>query len=193
MDLQGLSLAPYLRACVAGDWIVFLDLRHDRYWALPCGLSCAELEARLARRGLLGARDVQPSAHGASAALSGDALSMLRAGMWANHIVKHGKLEAAFNWIERRKRAQAPIAPDGAEAEAYAAFERLRPWLPWPYVCLFNSLCLIRFLFARGCQADLVIGVRARPFVAHAWVEARGIILDAGSEDCASFAEIARV
>ena len=72
-------------------------------------------------------------------------------------------------------------------------FDAIRIWIPRPYVCLFNSLCLIRFMLRRGVCSELVFGVRARPFAAHCWVEASGLILDPGGEDCSTFAQIARV
>src|SRR5690606_14776421 len=38
----GPRLAPHIRACRDGDWVVFLDLKRDRYSALPYRLEDAE-------------------------------------------------------------------------------------------------------------------------------------------------------
>jgi transglutaminase-like putative cysteine protease len=40
--------------------------------------------------------------------------------------------------------------------------------------CLEQSLTLYVLLRRRGVPADLKLGVRPRPFYAHAWVEVRG-------------------
>jgi hypothetical protein len=46
--------------------------------------------------------------------------------------------------------------------------------LPHDPRCLTTSLVLTALLARRGIPAKLVIGVRADPFAAHAWVEHRG-------------------
>ncbi|MFT3727874.1 MAG: lasso peptide biosynthesis B2 protein [Terricaulis sp.] len=198
MNCAELNLKGHVRACLAGDWIVLLDLRGDRYWALPQSMSQGAMRNRLAKHGFLRA-DEEPlpkripplfSGSGAPSRMPDLALA-LRSGLWAHGVVKSGRIDKAFSLIERRKRKLVTIGADGARA-VIARFDELRPWLPWRYVCLFNSLCLSRFLLEHGVAADLVIGVRARPFAAHAWVELEGRVLDPGNEDCPSFVEIAR-
>jgi len=54
--------------------------------------------------------------------------------------------------------------------------------LPTDSRCLMRSLVLTRLLARRGIESTLVIGVAAGPeFLAHAWVECRGVpLLPAG-------------
>src|SRR5690606_36310234 len=117
-------------------------------------------------------------------------LALARAAVWARNIVARGRLFAAVDLVERAEAAADERKAKESLRDAHARFARLRPWIPAPYVCLFDSLCLMRFLLHRGLAADLVFGVRARPFAAHCWVEAEGVILDEGGEDCAAFVEI---
>lgn len=50
-----------------------------------------------------------------------------------------------------------------------------------PDDCLARSLALYRFLVANGSSVQHVIGIKIRPFAAHAWVEADGKVLMAAS------------
>ena len=91
----------------------------------------------------------------------------------------------------RRKLQRAPIEPVVAALRCDAslptavqgpqAFEEARRlgWIvgrtlklvPGDTRCLARSLVLTRLLARRGIPAKLVIGARADPFLAHAWVE----------------------
>lgn len=55
-----------------------------------------------------------------------------------------------------------------AAASAFAASAR---WLRSHDQCLPRSIALARHLAARNLPADLAIGVKLRPFAAHAWVQ----------------------
>jgi Transglutaminase-like superfamily len=70
-----------------------------------------------------------------------------------------------------------PLAPhrrsSGRELESLIceAMKRMVP-LYWKRVqCLQRSVVTARLLRAYGAQADVVIGYRLAPFLAHAWVE----------------------
>ncbi|MBK6705445.1 MAG: lasso peptide biosynthesis B2 protein [Caulobacteraceae bacterium] len=97
----------------------------------------------------------------------------------------------AAQQIRSWKRASREDAD--AAHQAICHFNEMRPWLPKRYVCLFDALCLIRFSPVARHARDAVIGVRARPFLAHSWVELDGAIVDDGGEDCASMQEIVRL
>lgn len=76
--------------------------------------------------------------------------------------------------IERRKRRH--LSAHGATAEKMEelvrAFQFLRPFVYTDYnKCLFDSLTLVHFLASHGCFPSLVVGIRIRPFEAHAWVQ----------------------
>ncbi|MBU4567917.1 MAG: lasso peptide biosynthesis B2 protein, partial [Alphaproteobacteria bacterium] len=59
--------------------------------------------------------------------------------------------------------------------------------------CLFRSLLLLRYLTLRGAAPDLVFGVRLSPFLAHCWIQYRGIVLNDHLESAASFTPILAV
>lgn len=211
--------APALRlpwsvcAVAHGDWLIFLDLAHNRYRAValatvsdvttfrsvdiePLALNPHRREA-LTRDGLvtISTREHQPSPlrHGQQADWW-DLLAVLASAVWARGIVRRGALIEAFARLSGAKALLDKVAPNADEAAlVYARFAAARNWVPAAYVCLFDSLTLMRFALARGVRADLVFGVRSRPFAAHCWVEVDGIILDDGGEECRSFAEIVRV
>ena len=46
-----------------------------------------------------------------------------------------------------------------------------------PVLCLQRSVCTARLLRKHGVNARLVIGYRAAPFFAHAWVEVEGRVV----------------
>lgn len=55
--------------------------------------------------------------------------------------------------------------------EAATAFEGTSRILRSHDKCLSRSIALARYLAEKGLPADLVIGVKLRPFAAHAWVQ----------------------
>lgn len=201
-----------VRAVPDDDWLIFLDVARNRYRAikrcdapaiagvaLPGPSECRNESAwrALARGGLVAAlpsRDavVRPLEH-ASANLR-DVVSVALAALWARRIVRRGKLLEAFGALSTAKARLSAGGDDLSRAlDVHARFAAARIWIPARYVCLFDSLCLMRVLLAEGISADLVFGVRARPFAAHCWVECEGEILDDGGETCASFVEIVRI
>lgn len=107
--------------------------------------------------------------------------------------VARGRLDVTFAELARcklkRGGAAARIAP------ALAFYRTWRPWYPARIICLFDSLALIKFLLAIGAPANiqLVLGVRGMPFEAHCWLEHDGAVVNDEVDNCASFAEIARV
>lgn len=193
INAKEIPWAGHTRACVDGDWLVVLDLRGDRYWALPRPSSPDAMVSALGARGLLATDRFQTQASQAPARHAWrDWVDVIAAAVWADAIVKSGRLDRAFAWIGGNATCASTLSADDV-TQLCERFDCMRVWIPHAYVCLFNSLCLIRFMLMRRVKASLVFGVRARPFAAHCWVEASGLILDAGGEDCAAFTEIARV
>jgi hypothetical protein len=47
-----------------------------------------------------------------------------------------------------------------------------------PVRCLQRAVCAARLLKSRGVPATLVVGYRPSPFMAHAWVEVDGRVVD---------------
>lgn len=198
-------------AVAHGDWVIFLDLARNRYRAVALGdmavpldqhgpdaaRTAASQHAALLREGLVTVRteDAQPVAKPPGARVGWrDLMGVIGVCVWAGRVVQRGALLRAFCRLSELKARVTPSADNRAlAARAQERFAAARIWIPAAYVCLFDSLALMRFLLARDVRADLVFGVRSRPFAAHCWVEVEGRILDAGGEDCLSFAEIARV
>lgn len=201
-----------VRAAIDDDWLIFLDVGRNRYRAIkrsaaPPIAGIAEPDVAdagsgpawraLARDGLLAPpppSDPSSSPVERRSARFDDAISLARAALWSRRIVRRGRLLEAFTTLSAAK-ARLPLdAYDLCRAQsAHARFAATRIWIPARYVCLFDSLCLMRVLLVQGIGADLVFGVRGRPFAAHCWVECEGEILDDGGEACASFVEIVRI
>lgn len=56
------------------------------------------------------------------------------------------------------------------------AYNRLKTLRPVQLSCLPDALACLFFLSNLGCAANFVIGVRAKPFRAHAWLEINGAV-----------------
>lgn len=210
------ALAPSVRACHAGDLLVLLDLSADRYTALPLKRACLEgahagvrrlrvtdagLAQELAHRGVLATEgagrgvetrydDAQPIG---PTLIAPAPLEALGAALWAERAVRRGALDRAFAQLERRKRALAFRSLKGSLDRECARFAAAKLWLPFAMLCLADSLALTRFLARRGFGAQCVIGVKVHPFIAHAWCEYEGAVLNDDAAACASFTPIARV
>jgi hypothetical protein len=104
-----------------------------------------------------------------------------------------GKLHFAIRAVENRKAAKVTVDPPDLEAVRglVAAFKRLRLYFYTPRAkCLFDSLVLMRFLYSYGIVPTCVIGVTARPFRAHCWVQQDGIIWNGEAEYVERFSPI---
>lgn len=64
-------------------------------------------------------------------------------------------------------------------------------WLPLRTQCLVYSAALVAVLRSHGFCANLIIGVKQRPFEGHAWVESEGQIVSPGI-DVSPFAVLDR-
>jgi hypothetical protein len=100
--------------------------------------------------------------------------------------------------IVERTRVDKARASDGARDIAKIArltrvFARLRPWYPRNYLCLYDSLALIKFLRAFDIHPTWIFGVQAQPFGAHCWVQQDGLLLNEGSEYAGQFTHIMSV
>lgn len=199
-------LTPDVHACCSGDLIIFLDVRNDRYFALPLG--ALELDslsrsvraigdkglswtAKLVARGL-----VQDEAPAPASSRKADAAPTLprpaafaAALLWAGAVVDTPF--ALRRGLETLRRFKAPHDRAKAATES-ALFASWRPLWPRAFVCLHDTLALARFLSVRGTRCDIVFGVQGRPFAAHCWAECEGGVLNDEAEYCASFDVILR-
>lgn len=210
---QGANLCWGVRAVADDDWLIFLDVARNRYRAVRkdiappiSGLSSVySLVDEDRSSGWLALADLglvsrPPSSALAPAALEladakiSDVCALIPIALWARTVVRRGALMRAFSELSMAKARTAHRRDSLAQAQrAYARFAAARIWVPARYVCLFDSLSLMRFLLSEGIAAELVFGVRGRPFAAHCWVECEGELLDDGGEACASFKEIVRI
>lgn len=216
-------LAPYVRACASGDWVVFLNLRADRYQAM----SASALSPAAWRR--LGVTIPELVGHGPPPVAADQAdehalEGLLRSGLATRDgIAPDSSCDDGIAWVVKRlpkrlawlwamswaadivatrslERAvarltawKADTSQPLAHSDVLARYERLRPWYPRRRVCLFDALALMAFAVSQRVSADWVTGVRGRPFAAHCWVETEGQIISVTDDDCSSFTPILRV
>lgn len=88
--------------------------------------------------------------------------------------LRFGRLHAVLRKLAEAKQPPTVVqarAPEMMQGVA-AAFERTARIVRSHDQCLSRSIAMARRLAAMGLPADLVIGVRLRPFAAHSWVQA---------------------
>jgi hypothetical protein len=75
-------------------------------------------------------------------------------------------------------KASRPASDATAVAQVSRAVERACVWYPKKALCLQRSAVTTCLLRQRGIHAHMVVGVRAMPFLAHAWVEVHGRVVN---------------
>ena len=71
-----------------------------------------------------------------------------------------------------------PVSDAAVIGQVSRAVERAAVWYPKRALCLQRSAVTTCLLRQRGIHAHMVVGVRPMPFLAHAWVEVRGIVVN---------------
>ena len=80
------------------------------------------------------------------------------------------------------RRLVSPRERDTAlEAAICRAFDTVSSFYWKQMVCLQRSVITARVMHSYGIPADVVIGYRFAPFVGHAWVEIKGIVVNDSS------------
>ncbi|HEU4531632.1 MAG TPA: lasso peptide biosynthesis B2 protein, partial [Steroidobacteraceae bacterium] len=238
-----LALPAHVHVCADGDHVVFLDLKSDRYWALPAvstrgfsaqvkrwsvrraddddapsadaatletlcarGLLCDEAsglcdEASVAssdggevagaptpRRDLTMTRSAAPRSTRLASfvyAATVAALTLKARGL------QHAVARTSQRRLARSRASSVPRNDFDSAAELVASFERLRPLLfSARDACLFHSFALIEFLAQHDCYPHLLLGVRARPFAAHCWVQLDDTVLNDAVEHVSRYTPI---
>lgn len=210
-----------LAFCIVNARPVFLDVGRDRYFMTKGSLEAAfnefvaggdpsrESLDRLMRAGLLesaaGSRQVpaapdilsprrsvieeeRPELSAGLAATANAACCLMRS---RRRLRRDG-----FARTINRLRTRRPCADEKRHTfiEKHAAeFNSARSLFPAPPNCLPDSLALLDYLYAKGAAATLVIGVRLEPYGAHAWVQARDVLLNEAADYAASFTPILTV
>lgn len=201
MNSCAFRLLPGISYCEASARLVFLDLRRDRYLCLTddgeqcfrrliAGVPLVSDEpelAQLAEDGLLARTSERDSplpcvspiaptrslvdsngrpaarriAHAAwRLALSGAAFGLQPLNLSLDHLAARKK--RVVNETENAEAVAADVA---------RAFNSTGLWLAPLDRCLPRSLAIAHALIDLNVRADLVIGVKLRPFAAHCWVQ----------------------
>lgn len=215
---MNLCLAEGVHWCIANDRIVLLDLKADTYSCLPppvdrawrkrwAGetLSAADTDAlsALIDTGLLadgGTLTPPPGTNTVTRSLL-EAIDTHSASVSPNAVfhqvrtavaLKTTSLFALIAAVHKRKTAWTPLdqtVTDSAR-RSIAGFMASRRLISRQSQCLRTSLALVSFLSKRHFYPDLVIGVRMRPFAAHAWVQAGDMVLNDTVDEVAPYTPI---
>ncbi|PTS89234.1 lasso peptide biosynthesis B2 protein [Sphingomonas sp. HMWF008] len=186
--------------CEVGDRLIFLDVRADRYFGLGASAELAFRRAMaefpvdkddppiapLLERGILVDRaPFAPRACPAPAAASESLLDLDRPRVAIHSLLGAcGALAAAratLRWTGlastlEQVRGSGVRKPAVASAfdrllEVAAAFDQSARLMRSHDQCLARSIAIMHRLASLGVAAELVIGVRVRPFAAHCWVQ----------------------
>ncbi len=103
------------------------------------------------------------------------------------------RIEEVVNAVKHR-RMQRVGDGDGVNlgtcGPLVTAFHHFRPLFPRDYLCLFDSLALLKFLARYGQYPRWVFGVQLGPFGAHCWVQSGDIVLNDTVERVRSYTPI---
>jgi len=109
-----------------------------------------------------------------SSALSIRLLSEL---LWCSMLLKFFGLGALTKLSDTKVESEARHSESGIrEMKVPERFLKAALWSPFHVACLQMSFAVALEFRRRGVAAQLVIGVRPLPFVAHAWVEVNGVV-----------------
>lgn len=199
-------LKDSLTACVATDRILFLDIKRDRYLALPDAetgrfAECLQQSAGgplpdrccdlLSRLGIVDA--------GGAATLTATPRTVTRPEPFDSEWSPPVPIRAPLLWgvaktvisasrdirtqpleqvLRRRLSADQADLAAPTRADRVVQFHSVRPFIPVPRVCLHDCLALIEWFGGARGGVELVFGVSSHPFAAHCWVQADGVVLD---------------
>jgi hypothetical protein len=99
--------------------------------------------------------------------------------MRADSVLRRGQLGAVLSWLRARLATQPVGSPAAAGADRLVdAHIRARMLYPRHIHCLVGSAALASHAWSLGVDVAFVIGVQKYPFVAHAWIEQDGHVLN---------------
>jgi hypothetical protein len=219
--LMNFRLRAGVTFCDTGGRLVFLDVRRNRYFALPevCEHAFRRFAAgdalddrdRIALETIAGNGLLEPCEEcgrpsGCSPGLPPTAslldektrprpaalIGALARLALASVALKARPLSNALQSFERRKAAAEPTPGDAATSlvEVAAAFRLCRLIASPLDRCLPRSLAAAHRLLDRGVPAELVIGVRLRPFAAHCWVRHGPVLVNESLDQVRNFTPI---
>ncbi len=190
-------------ACTLDGNTVVLDLESERYFAITTTDSQAIADALRSQQGHLECHEgrlkmgnLLPLSNDAVCTRinTGRALSVGTTIICALIRLKLFGPNRAIGELHRRlqstERSLSQFQKPALAAEV-ATFRRIRPWF---YTarnnCLFNALILASHLTRIGYYPTVAIGVRLRPFLAHAWVQVDDYVIDDTPENVQSYSPI---
>lgn len=95
--------------------------------------------------------------------------------------LRWGSIQHTVRTVAARRSTRTAISATddiGAIHRLFGVFNKLRPYYPRPYLCLFDSLALLYFLARYDAFPNWVYGVKLEPFAAHCWVQAGGLVIN---------------
>lgn len=113
----------------------------------------------------------------------------------AHILLKHSNIEKTVRSVERSKLAASPSGPleEDRIVRLVHGFNALRSLFPRNYLCLFDSLALLLYLFRQGVFPSWVFGVMADPFAAHCWLQTGDLVLNDSLERVSHYTPIMAV
>jgi hypothetical protein len=205
---MGYRLRTGVSFCRIADSYVFLDIAEDRYFGLPVSseqafarlVATGEVRAiehdalrPLCEAGLLQAASGRTaprpcpgiSEPRASLLDDGDAAAASEVAMAlahrfiATHDLKKRPLARLLEGVADGKATIGGMAePLTKAAGVAAAFQRAALLFSAHDRCLATSIAVMRRLLAKAVRADLVLGVKLRPFQAHCWVQLGDVVVN---------------
>jgi hypothetical protein len=115
------------------------------------------------------------------------------ASVLAKFVLRFWRFERVIERVAGRKSRRLGHEPLDHERlrELLDAFDRLRVFLfSSREECLHDSLAVIEFLAQHGVFPAWVFGVRARPFIAHCWVQSGGFVCNDTVEHVSTYVPI---
>lgn len=120
--------------------------------------------------------------------------SFLSALAWTRRALRSRTLYSIASEVRDRKATASGAFDESRAVELVGIFRRLRPHaFAARDRCLFHSLALVRFMARHDVFPTWVIGVRAKPWGAHAWVQQGKLLLDANPEQVCEYTPILTV
>lgn len=109
--------------------------------------------------------------------------------------LKHRSIESSVLAVERRKfYAHSHTQSDIHDVlRLVQIYNRLRPFIPQDYWCLFDSLSLLEFLSKYKCFPNLVFAVKLEPWEAHCWVQLGSTALNESANETSAYLPIASI
>lgn len=210
------TLAPGVGFCFAGDQLIFLDLRADRYLALRGERRAAfeRLRAReendseamtsLLATGLFVQSEGEDRLDPVDVAVPTIDIGMRRRSRlrlpmiaaaardlyWARRALAPDRLATTVAGLQHQKRTKTSDPDAGAIAAVAADYAAARTLVPVTPRCLVDSLALFRLMLRRGLAPTMIFGVRPAPFAAHCWLQSSEHILTGSVDDAHNFTPI---